>query len=294
MKSIYNAIVLSSILLMTEQSYGHDEFPVLKGPYLGQTPPGLTATVFAPGIVSTDSWGDAGRFSPDMTEFYVQRWRIHDDKRETESVTFKQKNNKWYEVADPGRGSIPFFAPDGNTLHFGKRYKERTNNGWSEMKSLGSPFEEIRIMGLTVSAQGTYVFDEVGTNGNGVIRYSRWVDGKRQDPQPFGKEINTGTWNAHPFIAPDESYIMWDGERETGFGSSDLYISFRQPDGSWGDAINLGDKVNTEAEEGGPQITPDGKYLFFNRMVAPATGNTERQSDLFWIDVKFIEDLRLK
>jgi len=44
---------------------------------------------------------------------------------------------------------------------------------------------------------------------------------------------------------------MWDGERESRFGDSDVFISLRQPDGSWGEAVNLGDKVNTEAEEGG-------------------------------------------
>jgi len=30
-------------------------FPVLKGPYLGQNPPGMTPEVFAPGIISTDA-----------------------------------------------------------------------------------------------------------------------------------------------------------------------------------------------------------------------------------------------
>ena len=55
-----------------------------------------------------------------------------------------------------------------------------------------------------------------------------------------------GEWKAHPFIAPDESYLIWDDEREGGYGDNDLYISFRQQDGSWGAAINLGDKINTE------------------------------------------------
>ena len=151
---------------------------------------------------------------------------------------------------------------------------------------------EIRIMSLTASANGTYAFDEIGSDGDGVIRYSRLIDGKREEPRPFGKEINTGTWNAHPFIAPDESYIMWDGERESGYGNSDGYISFRQKDGSWGAAINLGDEINTEAEEGGPRITPDGKYLFFNRVVTPAIGDAGPHSDLFWVDAQIIETLR--
>jgi len=45
-----------------------DDFPVLKGPYLGQKPPGMTQEVFAPGIVSTDSHEFACCFSPVMGE----------------------------------------------------------------------------------------------------------------------------------------------------------------------------------------------------------------------------------
>lgn len=50
-------ISLLSILTMSSKSYSQDEFPALKGPYLGQTPPGLTAKPFAPGIVNTEKWG---------------------------------------------------------------------------------------------------------------------------------------------------------------------------------------------------------------------------------------------
>jgi len=236
-----------------------------------------------------------------MNELYVRRWKHTRDAREPESVTFKKVDNRWHKIAMPLRTGSPFHSPDGKTLHYGKRYKERTADGWSEMKSLGSAFEKIRIMSLTASRGGTLVLDEVGTNtpgvgakGDGIVRYSRLIDGKREEPKPFGKEINTGTFNAHPFIAPDESYIMWNSKRETGYGHSDGYISFRRPDGSWGEAINLGDKINTEAQEGGPKVTPDGKYLFFGRMVPNANGDGGRQSDVYWVDAQIIENLRPK
>ena len=143
-------------------------------------------------------------------------------------------------------------------------------------------------MRLTASSKGTYVFDEVGTDGDGVIRYSRLIDGKREEPRPLSKEINTGTWNAHPFIAPDESYIMWDGRRDSGYGDSDIYISFRQQDGSWGEAVNLGDNINTDAWEASPSVTPDGKYLFFHRQIS------SDNLDIYWVDTQIIEDLRPK
>ena len=167
------------------------------------------------------------------------------------------------------------------------KYIERTDSGWSEIKSLGAPFEDFRIMRLTASLEGTLAFDKATRDGNGVLRYSRLVDGKREAPKPFSKEINTGKWTAHPFIAPDESYIIWDSERDGGYGDSDMYISFRQSDGSWGAAINFGDKINTDSEDGGGYVTPDGKYLSYCPRCVPPY-------DRMWVDAQIIEHLRPK
>jgi len=287
-----STILLLSILVMNGNSFSNDGLAIIEGPYLGQQPPGLTAEPFAPGIITTKSFEDGGVFTPNMDEFYFLRERP--DKK-LESIVYRQRNNRWHKTARLGEDAkpfYPFFAPDGKTMHMGKRYKVRTDTGWSEPKSLGSPFEEIGIMSLSASLNGTYAFDERGTDGDGVLRYSQLVDGKREAPTPFGKEINSGTRNSHPFIAPDESYIMWDGIKDSGFGSVDLYISFRQQDGSWGAAINMGDRINTEAYEAGPKVTPDGKYLFFVRVVESTAENPYSDIDIFWADAEIIETLR--
>jgi len=291
MKSIKSPIcLLLSVLIMHSVSHAKDTPTVIEGPYLGQKPPGLTPQPFAPGIVTTKGWEVGARFSTEMDEFYFIRKRL--DNKKIESVTYKRKNNRWLETVITGRVTIPFFAPDGKTIHLGKRYKKRTKSGWSEVKDLGSPYDNIQIMGLTASSKGTYVFDEFTRDGKGVLRYSRLVNGEREAPQPLDKVINTGKWNAHPLIAPDESYIIWDGERDGGYGNNDLYISFRQRDGSWGKAINLGDTINTDAEEGGPMITPDGKYLFFGRNMGSIDSDEYDNMDTFWVDAQIIEDLR--
>ncbi|WP_438423608.1 hypothetical protein [Aquimarina macrocephali] len=259
--------------------------------YLGQKPPGLIPEPFAPGMVTTEGWEVSGVFTPDMKEFYFIR--NNEETKKQELVVFEYQNNKWQESVVSPRVGTPFISPDGKTMHLGRRYKERTEaGGWSELKKLDPSFEEIEIMRLTASLKGTYVFDEIGMpDGDGVIRYSRLIDGKREEPRSFGKEINTGRMNAHPFIAPDESYLIWDGRRESGYGNSDIYISFRQQDGSWGEAINMGDKVNTKGWEAVACVTPDGKYLFFNRNMTP--GNYDNV-DIFWIDAQIIEALRPK
>jgi len=143
-------------------------------------------------------------------------------------------------------------------------------------------------MRLSASARGTYVFDDYKSGD--VIRISTLVDGKRQEPKKMGPVVNTGKWTAHPFIAPDESYLIWDSEREGGFGESDLYISFRQKDESWGPAINMGDKVNSDKWDAYASVTPDGKYILFNRGVDPENDN----ADIYWVSANIIDELRPK
>lgn len=280
---ILPAFIQNSIATTSGKSDNQDKFPILESPYIGQKPPGLTPEVFAPGIVSKEYRDWTGFFTPDMKEYYFGRYNNISGK--STKVFFKFENNRWHESALERQmgGAI---SPDGKTMHDGKEYRERTDDGWSELKSLGSPFKEIRIMRLTASLKGTYVFDEATRDGNGVLRYSQLVNGKREAPRPFSTEINSGKWTAHPFIAADESYIIWDSERDGGYGGVDLYISFRQQDGSYGDAINFGDKINTEGPDSGGVVSPDGKYFFFNRKISA------EDSDTYWVSTEIITRLK--
>ena len=261
------------------------ELPPEEDLYLGQKAPGLIPEVFAPGIVTTEHAEFFGNFSPDLREFYFKR-KGGKYKKST-LVVIQYKNSRWIEsVVQPAEASVgePSISPDGNTIYLGSRYIERTDSGWSRVKNLELTFNDIPIMRLTASDKGTYVFDE--REEIGTIRYSRLRDGRRETPKAFGKEINTGKWIAHPFISPDESYLIWDSEREGGYGDSDLYICFRQEDGSWGSAINLGEGINTEREDIYGSVTPDGKYLFFHRYLGDGKVN------IYWVSAQVIENLK--
>ncbi len=74
-----------------------NDFPVLKGPYLGQKPPGMTPEVFAPGIISSPDHRElaGGTFSPDGKEYYFTRsidndWVIMVSRLEPEGWTFPE------------------------------------------------------------------------------------------------------------------------------------------------------------------------------------------------------------
>jgi len=275
-------VVLLSILVMNSKSYGHDKSAVLEGPYLGQKPPGSVPEPFAPSWLSTEHRAGSGFFTPDMKQYYFTR-RSHKDGKWS-LVVFKSENNRWRESLVGPRVGRPIITPDGMTMLLGKHYMERTENGWSAVKSLGPLFEDFRIMRLMSSSNGTYYFDEATESG--PIRYSRLIDGKHEKPKAV--KIDFGDWNAHPFIAPDESYLIWDDQRESGNGKADLYISYRQKDGTWGASINLGDTINSSASEAGAYVTPDGKYLFFSRYIS------EKNAGAYWVDAQIIETLRPK
>lgn len=285
--------LLFSILSVSSKSYGQTEFPILVGPYLGQEPPSSVPKPFAPGVVSTEGYEYNGVFTPNMEEFYFIK--ANKGTRKQNFISYKKKANRWYgEVMSPRLGQ-PTISPDGKTMHLGRRYLERTIDGWSERKVLDAPFAELLIMRMTSSQNGTYYFDTFDRENVSVpIRASRIIDGKYEVPKPLGKNINTGTFLNHPFIAHDESYLIWDAQRDEGYGDSDLYISYKQKDGSWGEAINLGDKINSDGWDGAGYVTPDGKYFFFNRTVKPSVGDELPNVDIFWVAASFIETLRPK
>ena len=255
---------------------------------MGQKPPGLAAEPFAPGIISTDGWEIEGIFAPGMKEFYYTMNRGTVEKYRPTVIGFRQENNIWKKYIEFKRNGEITFSPDGNRMHMAKGYRDRLGDGWSDRKSLGSMFDrdDWGIMRLSASDKGTYVFDDFKSND--VIRISTLENGKRQAPQKMSSIVNTGKWTAHPFIAPDESYLIWDSEREGGYGGSDLYISFKQKDGAWGPAINMGDKVNSDKWDAYATVTPDGKYILFNKSLDKDNKNV----DIYWVDAQIIETLK--
>jgi hypothetical protein len=265
------------------------DFPKLKSPLMGQTPPGKVAEVCAPGVISTDNWELEGVFAPGMEEFY---YVTQEGFERPHIVGFRMTDGEWQKFTEFRRTGEPFITSDGQTMHLAKGYRVREGKGWSETKSLGPLFDrqDWGIMRLTASDAGTYVFDDFRSGD--VIRISRMEGDERQAPEMMPAQFNSGKMTAHPFIAADESYLIFDSEREDGFGESDLYISFRETGGEWGPAINMGPTVNSHEDDFWASVTPDGKYLMFDRVVAREEDNLN--VDIYWMDAGIIEELRQK
>lgn len=272
-----------------------EKFPILRGAYLGQKPPGERAELFAPGIVSTCMQHSSAYFSPDGKEVYFSRMLP----QPSLIMGMKEENGVWTKPHRALEGLTPFLSPDGKKLYFSRDWalwvSEKMGNGWSEPKNLGNVVNfQKRQDGPSVTNEGTLYFCSMYGDHDGIYR-AELSNGIYIQREKLGYGINSGSPDGFPYIAPDESYLIFSSFRTGSIGMSDLYISFRRGDGTWSRPKNMGRKINSEAKEGYPNVTVDGKYLFFystrvsvlnERRIPDGPGN------VYWIDAKIIQELK--
>lgn len=282
------------------------QFPILKGEYLGQQKPGITPEVFGLGIISSNRQEHGcTTFSPDGKEVFWSTSFPHQGRIRAASggiLHMKIEDGYWTppKLAQFSLGlgeDVPFFSPDGKKLFFMSRRPlkgsaetkeniwvvEKKRDSWSEPKPLGSEVNSMQQhWQISVSSQGTLYFASRSGEGYGMgdIYCSKYVSGRYTKPENLGDSINTNLGEGTPFIAPDESYLIF-------MRDLDLHISFRKKDGSWTKATNMGENINSKGYELCPIVSPDGKYLFF---MSTRNGN----SDIYWVKAKVIDDLRKK
>ncbi|MGD2094294.1 MAG: right-handed parallel beta-helix repeat-containing protein [Phycisphaerales bacterium] len=265
---------------------------VYADPYLDQQPPGLTPQIFAPDVISLSNRFDfSGSFTPDGNEFYftvsTPSWfgnRI---------MITRQENGVWTtpSVATFSGSDIDwsvYLSPDGQKLFFSSGRPnqswvlniwmcERQGTDWSDPIKLDMNSSQSSDYAGTCTWDGTLYFAS-GRDGQPAIYKSIPIDGRYNDAEKLPFPINT-VHEINPYIAPDESYLLFASERH---GNRDIYISYRNIDDSWTEPVNLGTSINNDDWDGNPFMSPDGKYLFFARDTG--LGSSPRSIDLYWVE----------
>jgi len=140
------------------------------------------------------------------------------------------------------------------------------NGDWAEPRNLGPAGQQRRERVLSNRCRnGTLYFGSrrKGGKGGADIYRSRLVNGKFQEPENLGDAINTEFDEFEPFIAPDESFMIFmaGGGRPDSLGGYDFYISYNR-NGQWKKAKNLGAPINSSADEFLSQDRAGWKVLF--------------------------------
>jgi Tol biopolymer transport system component len=253
-----------------------------------------TPLIFEEGVISVGDYESHADFSVggDTLMFVksnpdVSKWTI--------CYSIK-KNGKWStpEVSSfSGQymDADPYFTPDGKSLLFisnrplkdGDPAKSdmdiwkigKTKSGWGKPMRMGDVINSDKSEYYpTMAKNGTLYFGSRrnGGKGNADIWKSELVKGEYLPPINLGEGINTDGSEFEPYIAPDESYLIFMAARPDDLQFADLYISYNK-DGVWTKAEKLPEPFNSPVTEFSPKVTKDGKYFFFAsaRNVNPST-----------------------
>lgn len=247
--------------------------------------PVTIATLFERGIVNTEADEYGPVFVPNGKTLYFTK-RTNRDGNESIFCT-EFRDGAWMQptvASFSGRyyDKEPFITPDGSRLLFASTRPEepggsdtafdlyiveQEGQGWGEPRRLSSLVNSNDYDNYpAVAGSGNLYFGSRrrGGLGRGDLYVSHRIDGEYQAAENLGPLVNSPATDADPYIAPDESFIIFSSTRDGGYGSGDLFLSYRRGR-SWTEPQNLGHLVNTPEFEYAPLVTPDGKYLFFSR-----------------------------
>jgi hypothetical protein len=109
-------------------------------------------------------------------------------------------------------------------------------------------------------------------------------NGKYSTPKKLNINVD-GYTSTQPCITthPIQGYqLYFSSNRKGGFGQNDIYISNRSADGKYGNAINLGKKVNTADNELTPFYNLNNDTLYFSSDKAGGLGGF----DIYHVSLK--------
>ena len=281
--------------------------PRLKGPYLGQKPPGMISKLFAPGIVSLPGSRDLMHgFFDQGNLFVLYRYPPGFQGSWTKQplILIKQVKGNWtapYEsiyVGKPWFYNLESVRPGERVVFSWTRNLDgsgppgelylwqsiKTRSGWTKPVRLKPPVNTGFETWPSLTRDQTLYFFSRRSGGYGKFDiYCSFLEkGEYQEVQNLGARINTEFTEEDPYIAPDGSYLLFDSNRPGGLGGYDIYISWRNGDGSWSRPTNLGQKINTEFTENRAYVSPDGKFLFFS-------SDRSGDYDAWWVDAAILE-----
>jgi len=134
-----------------------------------------------------------------------------------------------------------------------------------------------RPMNITPSVASDGNMDVVGLSYDGKkmllavadqftsnIYESVYDNGRWYPAQSLGKPINSKYYEGHACYSPDGRSIYFSSNRKGSIGGMDIYRSDQLEDGTWGEPVNLGPGINTILNEDAPNMSPDGKRLYFS------------------------------
>lgn len=270
---------------------GHGALQAVAHPYMAQQPPGDVPELFAPGAVSLD--GNVLReytpsFWPDGLRFFFPRFGNAIPAGTILEARFV--DGVWGDPAPstlfPNGAFEPSLSPDGQRIFFNPpdfsaphgalalQMMELGPDGWS------APIPLFNGIYASADLEGTLYYTTFYLNKDHIAYRVPQGDGYSREKLVEDGILSDRHEDAHPCIAPDGSYLIFDSETRLTSESCRLFVAFRNEDGFWTDPAHMGGVIG-DLRAALARISPDGKYLFF-----------KADGDIYWVDASVVETLR--
>jgi len=186
---------------------------------------------------------------------------------------------------------FPSVTIDANTLVFTRRIghedffvSEKKNGLWTKAEPLPGNLNTEENEGAQTISQDGKMLIFTGCNmqdgqGSCDLYFSYLTKNGWGERINLGRIINTEYWESQPSLSPDKRALYFAARDPSGFGGSDLFVSYLQPNGSWGTPKNMGPEINTSADESCPFIHADNQTFYFTSSGHQGYGGT----DLFFL-----------
>ncbi len=200
-----------------------------------------------------------------------------------------KKENIGTKINSSATDIAPIISADGNTLYFARGshkgnyaglrdeadiwYSNRKADGtWTKAKNIGAPLNNSGVNvvvnampdGNTLFLEGLYNSDGSFKSDQGISVTHRTKSGWSVPKQVVIKDFYNKNQFETYFFTSDQKILIMSIERDDSYGEKDLYISFRQNDGTYSKPQNLGQTLNTIYDEGTPFMAPDNRTLYFS------------------------------
>lgn len=223
----------------------------------------------------------------------------------TEKVNDTWTNFEIVSFSGTFRDIEPFLSPDNLKLYFSSNrphgkdnmqtdydiwYVERTtiNLPWSQPKNIGVPVNTKHnefYPSLSKNNNLYYTSDQFTTTTKDDILFAKWNNSSYEEPLKLNENVNGKGYEFNAFISPDEDFLLYTVYRaEDGFGSGDLYISFKDKNGDFIKRKNLGKSINSSRMDYSPFYDTSSGILYF-------TSKRDNTKDIKTSDFKSFQEM---
>jgi len=142
-------------------------------------------------------------------------------------------------------------------------YKE--GKKWSKAKDIGPPVDtDNNDAAVCLSPDGSKLITFFGAKNNGDLYLSELKGTVWTKPESLGKAVNSEGHEAKGSFSYDGKILYFTSDRKGGLGLHDIYYSVINEKGKFEKAVNIGPPLNTDYDEDGVFMMPDGKTMYYS------------------------------